>query len=1098
MDFADTPTLTRIRNRIELPYPGLRPFQPGDSEYFFGREEQVRDIVARLRQQRFVAVIGGSGCGKSSLVLAGAIPRLRSFALEEAGDFWVAVVATPGTNHPDGDSPLWRLARKFCALLRPDASGADGDTARLADCVEALRRPGGFGRIVERYGTLLADDDGVDLNAQPPNFLILVDQFEELFHPSNVAPLVAADCEHLVMRIVEQVDPKRRHARVCLALTMRSEHLNDCPRYNDLPDAINGAFFLVKRPDARQLRQAIEAPALRFLRNCISADRKRDWPKSIDFEAGLVDRLLADSERVLAQLDHADQLPLLQHLLFWIWTEACKRCEDQPLPDRLSLGDLAEAVAPGLPLSPAVNTLEACLEYRCEAVFASNPARQDGWAVAFQGLAFKDPNTGNYTQQREPRLPLSQRLRLGGESDAALHEYMARWLFPHRYLHWDSNSTTVKVAHETLIRRWQRFRGWIDRQAAQFVLYRRLLDDTDRWLIFDRSPHFLSGGASLTNYEENDLAAALEDPVQLARIERLMRMSRDAACRATPALALEFLRESIEDRRREREAEERQLQEAARGREEMAEARRNAEVAEARSKQAESEVALGESKRLLAYARVRSARQRANIALLAIVFIAPLLLGTALVALGERELSDKERLLHAGYALAAETSGNATPQFRNFEQMQVVLRNALIGAHFFRRGRDLDIGIAGIWPLSLAYGQRPDALSKAQMLSESRTVGALLGVLQGAAWRLPTSAAAPAEAVSEQAAASLSCIDVQPLIDLADTTMAPRFLPHSSAEPGSGLLIAQNLDRGTSIYAAKRLDNGVCLRGAPVISFPPQAVAIKMTSDLSNFVVSLENRDTGQSAPQFSTQFYALHWLDPNGVHARLRASVAEKLDLPAASWVLPSRRSPFATDVKLGDHVYRFFDVEAAPIAPPADNIAAMVPAAADSICGDFQAIAEEGRSADRYFKVWSAPAPPSANSNASRAYCLSVVKTGSGIERYLATLYRFRSREEARQNDRHLSLVADIELGGAAPTAFKIDPAGPLAFETGAGWRALPWRLSSLRTLAAPVFDPAVANAVLARGELPVQRRTAELITKDIGPFTDADLTRNRSDKP
>ena len=200
------------------PYPGLRPFQPDESEYFYGRDVEVDQVMTRLRDRRFVAVIGGSGSGKSSLVLAGAIARLRSFAIKDAGDFWAPVVATPGTNHVEGDSPVRRLARKFCGELMdtPDAFTA---SARLESCVAVLRRKNGLGELVERFGGHLKNAESVSLDRMQVNFLFLLDQFEELFHPSNAREPIADDCRDLVDRIVEQF--KQPHPQVCVALTMR-------------------------------------------------------------------------------------------------------------------------------------------------------------------------------------------------------------------------------------------------------------------------------------------------------------------------------------------------------------------------------------------------------------------------------------------------------------------------------------------------------------------------------------------------------------------------------------------------------------------------------------------------------------------------------------------------------------------------------------------------------------------------------------------------------------------------------------------------------------------------------------------------------------
>ena len=62
---------------VLFPYPGLRPFRHDEADLFFGREEQVDQLLARLESCRFLAVVGRSGCGKSSLIRAGLLPALR-------------------------------------------------------------------------------------------------------------------------------------------------------------------------------------------------------------------------------------------------------------------------------------------------------------------------------------------------------------------------------------------------------------------------------------------------------------------------------------------------------------------------------------------------------------------------------------------------------------------------------------------------------------------------------------------------------------------------------------------------------------------------------------------------------------------------------------------------------------------------------------------------------------------------------------------------------------------------------------------------------------------------------------------------------------
>ena len=80
------------------PFPGLRPFTDQESHLFFGREEQVDELLVRLSDQRFVAIVGPSGCGKSSLVNAGLLPNLHEGFMLTAGSRWRVVHFRPGNN----------------------------------------------------------------------------------------------------------------------------------------------------------------------------------------------------------------------------------------------------------------------------------------------------------------------------------------------------------------------------------------------------------------------------------------------------------------------------------------------------------------------------------------------------------------------------------------------------------------------------------------------------------------------------------------------------------------------------------------------------------------------------------------------------------------------------------------------------------------------------------------------------------------------------------------------------------------------------------------------------------------------------------------
>ena len=78
------------------PFVGLRPFESNESLLFFGRQDQTLELLQRLHQHHFVAVVGSSGSGKSSLIRAGLIPSLKGGYLVDDRDKWVITVMKPG------------------------------------------------------------------------------------------------------------------------------------------------------------------------------------------------------------------------------------------------------------------------------------------------------------------------------------------------------------------------------------------------------------------------------------------------------------------------------------------------------------------------------------------------------------------------------------------------------------------------------------------------------------------------------------------------------------------------------------------------------------------------------------------------------------------------------------------------------------------------------------------------------------------------------------------------------------------------------------------------------------------------------------------
>ena len=204
------------------PYRGLEVFRAEDSRFFFGRDDLIDWLVSDLRREvrtpqgvRFLSVLGPSGSGKSSVVLAGLIPRLKAGALE-GSEGWPAVVVRPG------DDPLGNLAAAVVAQFLPAGSVPD------LDQVEKLVQ------------NLQANDSALDLFGRmamhgasaEARLLVVVDQFEEVFTYRPLDDLARKRFEDARIAFFDAL----LHAatapggRVVVVLTMRSDFLGAAPR----------------------------------------------------------------------------------------------------------------------------------------------------------------------------------------------------------------------------------------------------------------------------------------------------------------------------------------------------------------------------------------------------------------------------------------------------------------------------------------------------------------------------------------------------------------------------------------------------------------------------------------------------------------------------------------------------------------------------------------------------------------------------------------------------------------------------------------------------------------------------------------------------
>lgn len=427
------------------PFVGLRPFRSDEGLLFFGRREQTLELLHQLQLSRFLSVVGSSGCGKSSLIRAGLIPKLEAGFLVEQRDRWRIATAKPG------DAPLLNLAQSLVKSFSDQSDSAD-----VAGLVDGMRTVCAQA-VVEFLTTRLKDSDA--------NLLLLIDQFEELFTFGRYGQGEVVDAEDMRSKEAQMADRVERERRrdeaadfvsimlglaeqrelpIYVVMTMRSDFLGDCDVFYRLPEAINECQYLVPRLPRPQRAEAIENPI--FLYGQTISQR-------------LLDRVLNDAG------EEADQLPVMQHAMMRTW-EKWKTSGDP-------IVDLEHYEAAGTMKQALSNDAE-------EALSGMSPQDVSITKKLFQALTDNDP------RGRRIRRPTHLRdlQAITGASREKLLDIISNFSGHGRsFLHVSQEDTDplVDISHESLIRQWSTLHDWVTKESRSREIYLRLVGTAIRY-----------------------------------------------------------------------------------------------------------------------------------------------------------------------------------------------------------------------------------------------------------------------------------------------------------------------------------------------------------------------------------------------------------------------------------------------------------------------------------------------------------------------------------------------------------------------------------------------------------------------------------------
>ncbi len=408
------------------PFPGLRSFEEEEEYLFFGREKQIDELIHKLSKTRFLAVIGASGSGKSSLVKSGLLPSLHSGYLVEAGSGWRICTFRPGSD------PIGNLSIALCS---EEILGVDEENQTSPEIIESIlrRNDKGIGNVIQQ---LSADTK--------QNILIVVDQFEELFRFSKYEKTENKGTRDAVTFINLLIAASKFSGRsIYVVFTMRSDFLGDCTEFRGLPEAINDGQYLIPRMTREERKVAITGPIA---------------VGGAEISQALLTRLLNDVG------DNPDQLPILQHALMRTWEYWQKNSKpDEPIDivHYQAIGTMVKALS--------LHAEEAYFEIAddkgreiCKKLFRALTEKSEDGRGTRRPTIIKEICEFAEISIVEAKKVIDV-FRLPGRS----------FLMPpmEQELKLD---TVIDISHESLMRVWERLIVWVNEEVESAELYTRL------------------------------------------------------------------------------------------------------------------------------------------------------------------------------------------------------------------------------------------------------------------------------------------------------------------------------------------------------------------------------------------------------------------------------------------------------------------------------------------------------------------------------------------------------------------------------------------------------------------------------------------------
>ncbi len=413
-------------NTIKYPFVGLRAYNSDESDIFFGREKQILILEKKIEKSKFLVVLGAAGSGKTSLINAGLVSKLKKNASNENSLKVIKI------NYDKNIIDILSEELVNICYKSTEEEKIKNISTNLAVT------------YLKQHTNPIVDILNEFNFPKSKKVLIIIDNFEKIFYYLN-----KAEDKNQIKRLVNQlfIVSKQNEIEIYVCIIMHSGFLSECVKIEDLPEIINNGQYLIPNMNLDEIKQTIVKP----LKN-----------SGIDISYKLVDEL------ILKQKNNNEQLTEFQNTLLHIWK---KWCEADKTDNKITLEYFNEEIKTNIVEYKAekiYNSLETNEEKKiCEIIFKSLTQKIDNNNVISINRSI-DKLTLLCNTKRDVLIRIVNKF---ATNDIPILKYSKKYQF--------SKDKHITLNHDNTASLWGRLKQWIDDESKLAKIYLNLIKDSD-------------------------------------------------------------------------------------------------------------------------------------------------------------------------------------------------------------------------------------------------------------------------------------------------------------------------------------------------------------------------------------------------------------------------------------------------------------------------------------------------------------------------------------------------------------------------------------------------------------------------------------------